>query len=218
MKKLLAVLLAITIVMSMGVVAFAAHDGGTHGTDSEAAVGEQKELATSGGSQFGKTDFYLNIHKNAVSGDTQISATIPLWVCMYAYGGDGMVVTPADAYKILNTGTDTDIKVYAMRALPQEGWTFNTFDSSVYSGGGYVRANNTLTAAKTMAMTVNGVDLSTISDSENTDLAAPWKVVKNNGTTDGELKLPLQAYIAPGGVNEGDDTNVVNVLYFVTAA
>lgn len=79
------------------------------------AVGEQKELATSGGSQFGKTDFYLNIDKNAVSGDTQISATIPLWVCMYAYGGDGMVVTPADAYKILNTGTDTDIKVYAMR-------------------------------------------------------------------------------------------------------
>ena len=123
MKKLLAVLLAITIVMSMGVVAFAAHDGGTHGIDSEAAVGEQKELATSGGSQFGKTDFYLNIDKNAVSGDTQISATIPLWVCMYAYGGDGMVVTPADAYKILNTGTDTDIKVYAMRALPQEGWT-----------------------------------------------------------------------------------------------
>ena len=132
MKKLLAVLLAITIVMSMGVVAFAAHDGGTHGIDSEAAVGEQKELATSGGSQFGKTDFYLNIDKNAVSGDTQISATIPLWVCMYAYGGDGMVVTPADAYKILNTGTDTDIKVYAMRALPQEGWTFNTFDSSVF--------------------------------------------------------------------------------------
>ena len=123
MKKLLAVLLAITIVMAMGVVAFAAHDGDTHGIDSEAAVGEQKELATSGGSQFGKTDFYLNIDKNAVSGDTQISATIPLWVCMYAYGGDGMVVTPADAYKILNTGTDTDIKVYAMRALPQEAFS-----------------------------------------------------------------------------------------------
>lgn len=217
MKKLLAVLLAVTVVMSMGVVAFAADhsQGDEHGNSSEATVGDQAALATSGGSQFGKTEFYLNIDQYATSEDTQVSATVPLWVCMYAYGGDGKVVTPNnETYKIINSGTKTDIKVYAMRALPQDSWSFQTFNDSVFNAGVYVRENNTLTAAKQMAMKVHTMDLSTVSGTENTELTTPWTVAKNNG----ELKLPLQAYIAPGGVNAGNETNVVNVMYFITAA
>lgn len=217
MKKLLAVLLAITVVMSMGVVAFADHTGTDHGTAADAAVGTASGLTSSGGSvHFGKTEFYLNIEKNAVSDETTISATVPLWVCMYAYGGDGKVVTPADSmYKIINTGTDTDIKVYAMRATSQDSWSFAAFEDGVYDDSGkYVRANNTLTEAKKLAMTIKGMDLSTVEQAGMTELETPWKVTKNNG----DLELPLKAYIAPGGLNEGNDTNVVNVMYYITAA
>lgn len=216
MKKLLAVLLAVTIVMSMGVVAFAADHSteDTHGTKDAAAVGDPAALTSSGDSQAGRTEFYLNIDKNAVSPDTQISATIPLWVCMYAYGGDGKVVTPAsDAYQIVNTGSKANIKVYAIQAFAQNGWSFQSFDSSVFNAGAYVRENNTLSAAKTMAMTVKGEDLSAYTSGLK-DLDSDWTVAKNNGTLD----LSLQAYIAPGGVNEGNETNVVNVMYYVTAA
>ena len=40
---------------------------------------------------------------------TKLSVTVPLYVCMYGYGGDGKVVTPADtAYKMTNNSTYTD--------------------------------------------------------------------------------------------------------------
>jgi hypothetical protein len=47
-----------------------------------------------------------------VSRSSYISATVPLYVCMYGYGGSGNVITPsADKYSIKNESTYSDTKV-----------------------------------------------------------------------------------------------------------
>lgn len=84
----------------------------------------------------GQTQFYINIDKDATDGpiiipdpeditgadgichydveweisrSTNVSVTVPLYVCMYGYGGNGKVVAPEDdAYQMTNESTYTD--------------------------------------------------------------------------------------------------------------
>jgi hypothetical protein len=83
----------------------------------------------------GQTQFYLKVDKDATSGDditipstdeekamtpgvchyeivkatskkATLSVTVPLYVCMYGYGGDGKVITPEDdTYQMVNNST-----------------------------------------------------------------------------------------------------------------
>jgi hypothetical protein len=109
------------------------HDtaGTDHGDKTDALLGPDGQFEN----QSGSTQFYINIDKDATSGkveitepsiepgnddgevchyyierkvtkESKISATVPLYVCMYGYGGDGRVVTPGtDAYQITNEST-----------------------------------------------------------------------------------------------------------------
>lgn len=84
----------------------------------------------------GQTQFYINIDKDATDGPviipnpeditgadgichydveweisraSNVSVTVPLYVCMYGYGGNGKVVAPdGDAYQMVNKSTYTD--------------------------------------------------------------------------------------------------------------
>jgi hypothetical protein len=86
----------------------------------------------------GQTQFYIKVDKDATSANVTIpttsdytgdgdichydvrwevnrksnlSVTVPLYVCMYGYGGDGTVVTPdEDAYRMVNNSTYEDYK------------------------------------------------------------------------------------------------------------
>lgn len=103
----------------------------TDGTSGNAAVeGEVTIDNKTDDTSSGNTDFYLTVDKDATSeegpttdeedivgsGDviyvidytkttkSNLSVTVPLYVCMYAYGGDGKVVVPTqNAYKMDNS-------------------------------------------------------------------------------------------------------------------
>ncbi len=135
-RKTVAAVLALVLAMGMGTTSMAApaHTD-DHGTKDGAVVSagnsEMKNDKLSG-----DTQFYINVDKDATGGEvvipgteditgaggichydvnwkyektTKLSVTVPLYVCMYGYGGDGKVVTPADtAYKMTNNSTYTD--------------------------------------------------------------------------------------------------------------
>ena len=135
-RKTVAAVLALVLAMGMGTTSMAApaHTD-DHGTKDGAVVSagnsEMKNDKLSG-----DTQFYITVDKDATDGEvvipgteditgaggichydvnwkyektTKLSVTVPLYVCMYGYGGDGKVVTPEkDAYKMTNNSTYTD--------------------------------------------------------------------------------------------------------------
>jgi hypothetical protein len=113
----------------------------THGTADTAEIGADGTFTQEDGANYnGKTQFYINVDKDGTgtkieipdpedvkvddpSGachyelewtrhrEATIKATVPLYVCMYGYGGTGEVVTPEqDAYQIKNDSTYTEYK------------------------------------------------------------------------------------------------------------
>ena len=104
-----------------------------HGTEDAATVSSDVDKATNSDNTVA-TDFYLNIDKDSIdpegttseevivkaTGDPrveyeitvatkatyQVDVTVPLYVCMYGYGGDGNIVEPTqDAYRMKNYST-----------------------------------------------------------------------------------------------------------------
>ena len=223
MKKLLAVLLAITVVMSMGVVAFAAGTKGPHAEDSTHGTADTAGVASAGENKFtdkgegaygADSKFYLNIDGNAISGDTSISVEVPLWVCMYAYGGDGKVVTPgANNYMIANRSS-VAIQVTKMDVAPAAGWSFGEFKDEVVATG-YKPSSNNLTVAKQLALKINDVPMVN-GTTEYTP--SDWKIASSGTTTPVDMDLPLKAYIAPGVNTATEDVQVVTVTYTVKIA
>lgn len=107
-----------------------------HGTQDSATVSSDVDKATNEDNTMG-TNFYVNIDKDAIDpeGTTeetvvvsatedprveyeitvstkatyQLDVTVPLYVCMYGFGGDGNIIEPsADVYKLLNYSTAND--------------------------------------------------------------------------------------------------------------
>lgn len=133
-RKTVAAVLALVLAMGMGTTSMAASTHTSHGTNNEAVVTGTSTMDNNNLS--GETQFYINVDKDATGGEvvipgteditgaegichydvnwkyskkTNLSVTVPLYVCMYGYGGDGKVVTPADdAYKMTNNSTYTD--------------------------------------------------------------------------------------------------------------
>lgn len=104
-----------------------------HGTKDSATVSSDVDTATNDDPTMG-TDFYINIEKDAINPDGtdseevvingtndprvdyeitvstkssyQLNVTVPMFVCMYGYGGDGSIVEPtSDAYRLENAST-----------------------------------------------------------------------------------------------------------------
>jgi hypothetical protein len=166
-KRILAMVMALTMVVGTGMTAMAngetmtsqseskTHDtaGTDHGDETDALLGPSGEFEN----QSGSTQFYINIDKDKTSGEVTITepsivdgdgeeichyyketkvikkstikATVPLYVCMYGYGGDGRVVTPGeDSYQIKNESTYSISKeiskayaCYKVYPIPTEG-------------------------------------------------------------------------------------------------
>ena len=137
-RKTVAAVLALVLAMGMGTTSMAAPAHTDHGKEAGAVVSDENSTMGNGQGQSlsGDTQFYINVDKDATGGEvvipgteditgaggiclydvnwkyektTKLSVTVPLYVCMYGYGGDGKVVTPEkDAYKMTNNSTYTD--------------------------------------------------------------------------------------------------------------
>lgn len=144
-RKMIALVLSLSMVLGMSMSVSAAsttglpgEDHATHSNNANAVVSSETDQTDSEHDDYDlNTQFYINVDKDATSGDVEIkepedvtgegdichyemvwnvkrtskiSVTVPLYVCMYGYGGDGKIVTP-DAYKMTNSSTYSESKV-----------------------------------------------------------------------------------------------------------
>lgn len=170
------------MIAGLGASAMAAEHEGAHGTKDSAAVGDQKEMETEEDNTVnyrGSTQFYINVDKDGTDGpidipdpedvpgaggichyeigwkiqrETNVSVTVPLYVCMYGYGGNGKVVAPTgSAYHMENESYYTDKRtvdyIYAcytvQNILSEAQWeAANPGTESTYEA--YIAGLNTL--------------------------------------------------------------------------
>lgn len=127
----------------------------------------------------------------------QLRATVPLYVCMYGYAGDGSVVTPTN-YGITNLSNGA-IKVTEVTVGNKNdrtiGWSIVDKDTQNLQRG-------------EMTMRLNGLQLTTggnaVSNPEK------WRI-----PADTQQLLPLTCYIAGGNVNERQESYVTSIAYTV---
>ena len=127
----------------------------------------------------------------------QLKATVPMYVCMYGYAGDGSVVTPTN-YGITNLSNGaikvTDLTV-SQKGSQTVGWNIVDKDPQTLQRG-------------EMTMHLNGLQLTmgsnTITNPEK------WRI-----PADTQQLLPLTCYIAGGNVNERQESYVTSITYTV---
>lgn len=131
----------------------------------------------------------------------KIDVKVPLYVCMYGYGGDGSVRVPNN-YGITNYSL-CDIQVDSLTI--KNNWTLL---SSAEIG------NNRRLKAGELYMTLMGnpIKAGTTNISYNSD----WKISKDTLDGDGSFrKIGVTARIAGGASNETDEHHIVDVSYTV---
>lgn len=127
----------------------------------------------------------------------QLNATVPMYVCMYGYNGDGEVVEPTE-YGITNYSNGpikiTDIDV------AQNGWTITDKAPLELQRG-------------ELSMKMKDTQLVTGS---NTPLNQEQWVIEGGEEENGvKFDIPLTCYIAGGNVNDAEETYVTKVTYTV---
>ncbi len=130
-----------------------------------------------------------------------LNVTVPLYVCMYAYGGDGTVVTPSeDAYKITSY-TESNVQITEV-VVTDATWSLvdNKEKTSMIAG-----------EAK---LTINGVDLTKDCQIDTSDDEA-WTIEESDGEIARYLKLPISCYIAGGSINEDGESKLCTVQYTI---
>lgn len=183
------------------------NDGTGSNTGAEVSTGTDLMGNGAGETTSGSTDFYINVDKDATGGEviipgeeiikgadgvchyevtwnyekgTKLSVTVPLYVCMYGYGGNGQVVTPAEnAYQMTNNSTYTDkrtadsvIACYAVTKIESEAeHTLN--DGDTYEDS-YIKPLETLLFGANSGKT--------LTDTEKSGQYGYYN--KKNGTTD----------------------------------
>lgn len=182
-RKLLALTLAVSMIAGLGASAMAAEHEGAHGTKNSAAVGDQKEMETEEDNTVnyrGSTQFYINVDKDGTDGpidipdpedvpgaggichyeigwkiqrETNVSVTVPLYVCMYGYGGNGKVVAPTEsAYHMENESYYTDKRtvdyIYAcytvQNILSEAEWEAAAYEGKADTYEAYIEGLNAL--------------------------------------------------------------------------
>jgi hypothetical protein len=129
---------------------------------------------------------------------TQINATIPLYVCMYGYGGDGKVVTPSsDAYSIVNN-SNCPIQITSIQGS-NSSWTLKDSSENLKAGELFL----------SLAGQVITSDLKSLAGNSLWRIAAP-KDSEGDGIP---CKIPIQAEIAGGSVNEDGEFKACTVTY-----
>ena len=127
----------------------------------------------------------------------QLKATVPMYVCMYGYAGDGSVVTPTN-YGITNLSNGaikvTDLTV-SQKGSQTVGWNIVDKDPQTLQRG-------------EMTMRLNGLQLTTGSNAITNP--EKWRI-----PADTQQLLPLTCYIAGGNVNERQESYVTSITYTV---
>ena len=127
----------------------------------------------------------------------QLKATVPMYVCMYGYAGDGSVVTPTN-YGITNLSNGaikvTDLTV-SQKGSQTVGWNIVDKDPQSLQRG-------------EMTMRLNDLQLTTGSNAITNP--EKWRI-----PADTQQLLPLTCYIAGGNVNERQESYVTSITYTV---
>lgn len=135
----------------------------------------------------------------------QLTATVPLYVCMYGYAGDGEVVEPTN-YGIKNYTQNSDIVVNKITvgdvSEQQVGWNIVDKDRKELQRG-------------EMSMLLNDTQLvegdNTPADSEN------WIIAKDDSDDNSgvDFNIPMTCFIAGGNVNSREESFVTKVTYTI---
>lgn len=130
----------------------------------------------------------------------QLKATVPMYVCMYGYRGDGEVVEPTN-YGITNYSNGA-IKVTDV-TVSEDGWRIVD------------KAPKELLKGE-MSMNMNGLQLVSGSNDMSKQLHK-WVIGKDaSADKSGQFKLlPLKCYIAGGNVNAANHSFVTKVKYTI---
>lgn len=214
MKKMLAFLLAVSIVLTLSISDFAI---------GETSMADPTQIsANAEGKYSADTEFSLTVDKDAINPDlnSQINVSVPLSVAMYGYGADGSAAEP-DQYRIENKGKIA-VKVTNINAAGQNGWTLDgptsignpTLTSGKLNMADYKPGENNL-AKKHLVLYINGVS---VSEEITAPVAANWTVnAPTTGATEPVKKmLPLECFVAKG--DSATSALAVKVTYTIAAA
>ena len=152
----------------------------------------------------------IPFHTNPVS----IDATVPLWVCMYGYGGDGKVVTPEEGSYVVKNNSLFPVQVTGMSVRPMENWSFVQPPAGGFlTNGSYDVSRNNLSAGQAALR----LDTQWVS----ADAGAGWTAAEKTGPlfkpigAAAERAVPVECYIPAGGVTADGETQIAAVTYTV---
>lgn len=146
----------------------------------------------------------------------QINVTVPLYVCMYAYGGNGKVVTPTEEAYAITSRSNCPVQITSVQAT-EAVWDLKEKAAELKEAGELYLAldGRPVTEQKT--------------DTSKNDRwlipAAPL-ITEDGDADDGSganrepqnLSIQIDAAIAGGNVNEEGEARVCTVTYTVAAA
>ena len=156
----------------------------------------------------------IKLHTNPA----RIDATVPLWVCMYGYGGDGKVVTPEEGSYTIKNNSSFPVAVTEMSVHPADGWHLvQAPDGGFVTNGKYDISKNTLVEGQAalrldthwISSGVNGADWSMSAGDAST---GPLFQPIGAGTA---RSIPVECYIPAGGVAGEGETLLATVTYTV---
>jgi hypothetical protein len=134
-------------------------------------------------------------------GFIQIDVTVPMYVCMYAYGGDGRVVTPEDgSYAITNNSTcDVQVTKVSVLNLNDNSWILKNSATDLKAKELYLKL-------KDHVVTEGASEL-------NPGWVIP--MADDSGSGRNVMTLPISAAIAGNSVNADAHERVCTVQYTV---
>jgi hypothetical protein len=114
---------------------------------------------------------------------------------MYAYGGDGKVVTPDEtAYSMIN---QSSFPVQITSIQGSEGWELKESGDQLEAGEIFLKL----------------ADQIITKEEANTAGDSLWRLQAQSELSGSELYIPIQALIAGGNVNEEGESQVCTVTY-----
>lgn len=156
----------------------------------------------------------IKLHTNPA----RIDATVPLWVCMYGYGGDGKVVTPEEESYAIQNNSSFPVAVTEMSVHPADSWNLVPAPEGGFApNGSYDVSLNTLVEGEAalrldthwISSGVNGADWSMSAGDAST---GPLFQPIGAGTA---RSIPVECYIPAGGVAGEGETLLATVTYTV---
>jgi hypothetical protein len=129
-----------------------------------------------------------------------IHLTVPMYVCMYGYGGDGKVVTPSpDAYGITNH-SNCPVQITSVKGI-DSNWKLKESTLGLSAGELFLNLRDQVVTSKTKS----------IDGDSFWRIAAP--LTEEDNDVGYQLSIPISAAIAGGNVNEEGESRACIVIY-----